>query len=413
MNHGQRATPSSRLKFAIIGLALLNAGLLAWIIVNQLRPAPSSAVQTLTEVAPPMPPASPPSPLVTPPPEPPPEASATTPAEPDPNGRSRLLSQEEHIIALFEKTAPSVTFITTQSRRQAMPRGMRSPPPMPSGAGSGFVWDSDGHVVTNFHVIADASEATVTLSDGTEWPARLVGAAPDADLAVLKIAAPAERLSPIPRGTARTLRVGQFAMAIGNPFGLDQTLTTGIISALDREIESISGRKIYGVVQTDAAINPGNSGGPLLDSSGRLIGVNTAIRSASGSSAGIGFAVPADTVARVVPQLIEHGRVARPGLGVFLANPTMARSLGAKGAVIRDVQPGSPAARAGLGGLRMERFGRARLGDVIVAVDETPVQNANDLLRILDGKSVGDGIRVAVEREGVRREVRVTLAALE
>jgi S1-C subfamily serine protease len=202
-------------------------------------------------------------------------------------------------------------------------------------------------------------------------------------------------------------------MAIGNPFGLDQTLTTGVVSALEREMESISGRKIYGVVQTDAAINPGNSGGPLLDSSGRLIGVNTAIRSPSGSSAGIGFAVPVDTVSRVVPQLIAHGRVARPGLGVFLASATMSKRLGAEGAVIRDVQPGSPADRAGLGGLRMERSGRARLGDVIVSIDGAPVRDPNDLLKALDSRDVGDTIVVGVTRDGATREVRIALAALE
>jgi S1-C subfamily serine protease len=322
-----------------------------------------------------------------------------------------LLASERHVIALFERAAPSVAYITTHSRQAMVFPG--TAPHGGEGAGSGFVWDKDGHVVTNFHVIAEASEATVTLADGSEWPARLVGASPDQDLAVLRIKAPAERLAPLPVGSSKGLRVGQFAMAIGNPFGLDQTLTTGVVSALDREMESISGRTIYGVVQTDAAINPGNSGGPLLDASGRLIGVNTAIRSPSGSSAGIGFAVPVDTVARVVPQLITHGRVARPGLGVFLASPGLAGRLGARGAVIREVQPGSPAASAGLVGLRVERTGRPRLGDVITAVDGVAVRDVNDLLRALDTRAVGDAVTLAVARDGAAREVRVTLAAID
>lgn len=397
----------SFMKAAVVALTLSNAALVAFILVRPAPPpaqsepgpgttdasgfaAPIAALPTTGQPAPV------PAPVDAPP--------ATEPAT------AALLSAEAHTISLFERAAPSVAYITTHSRRAF--RGGYAPSG-PAGAGSGFVWDKDGHIVTNFHVIAEASEATVTLADGTEWDARLVGAAPDADLAVLRIDAPADKLAPIPVGSSRHLKVGQFAMAIGNPFGLDQTLTTGVISALDREMESISGRNIYGVIQTDAAINPGNSGGPLLDASGRLIGVNTAIRSPSGSSAGIGFAVPVDTVARVVPQLIAHGRVARPGLGVFLANPTMARRLGTEGAVIRDVQPGSPAARAGLGGLRMERSGRARLGDVIVSVDGQPVREPNDLLKALDQKEVGDGIVIGVRRDGAKREVRVELAALE
>lgn len=404
------------MKAAVVALTLSNAALVAFILVRPSPPpaqsepgpaatdapgfaVPSTAIPTTGQAVTPSAPAAP--------------AAPTSPAEATPpatDAMAALLSAENHTIQLFERAAPSVAYITTHSRRAF--RGGYAPSG-PAGAGSGFVWDKDGHIVTNFHVIADASEATVTLADGTEWDARLVGAAPDADLAVLRIEAPADKLAPIPVGSSRHLKVGQFAMAIGNPFGLDQTLTTGVISALDREMESISGRNIYGVIQTDAAINPGNSGGPLLDAAGRLIGVNTAIRSPSGSSAGIGFAVPVDTVSRVVPQLIAHGRVARPGLGVFLANPTMARRLGTDGAVIRDVQPGSPADRAGLGGLRMERSGRARLGDVIVSVDGQPVRDPNDLLKALDQKEVGEGVVIGVRRDGAVREVRVELAALE
>lgn len=395
------------MKTAVVSLTLVNAALVTWIVLQQARTPASS--QPLPESATAVDPSAPPSePLAETPPDP---VDVQAPRVPTPT--SQLLTHEAHVIELFERSAPSVVYITTHARRAGL-GGMRGyAQPTPSGAGSGFIWDREGHVVTNFHVIAEASEATVTLSDGSEWPARLVGAAPDSDLAVLRITAPAEKLTPLPVGTSRNLKVGQFTMAIGNPFGLDQTLTTGVVSALEREMESISGRKIYGVVQTDAAINPGNSGGPLIDSNGRLIGVNTAIRSPSGSSAGIGFAVPVDTVGRVAPQLIAHGRVARPGLGVFLASPTMAARLGTGGAVIRDVQPGSPAERAGLGGLRMERSGRARLGDVIVSIDGQPVRDPNDLLKAIDSRNVGDTIVVGVEREGARREVRIALAALE
>ncbi len=231
---------------------------------------------------------------------------------------------------------------------------------VPQGSGSGFVWDHQGHVVTNFHVIRGASEAVVTLADGSERPASLVGVAPDHDLAVLKIDVPSEALRPLAVGASKDLRVGQFVMAIGNPFGLDQTLTTGVVSALDREIESVSGRRIYGVVQTDAAINPGNSGGPLIDSSGRLIGVNTAIQSPSGASAGIGFAVPVDTVNRIVPQLIRYGEAKRPGIGVSLLGANMARRFGVEGVVIREVFQGGPAAAAGLMGLSWGRDGALR-----------------------------------------------------
>jgi S1-C subfamily serine protease len=321
-----------------------------------------------------------------------------------------LLPEERHVIGLFETLSPSVVYITTMGATHSYfgARGAQ-----PQGAGSGFVWDDKGHIVTNFHVIAQAEEAVVTLADGSEWPARLTGAAPDQDLAVLKIEAPASRLPAIPVGNSKGLRVGQFAMAIGNPFGLDQTLTTGVISALDRQIESISGRQIYGVIQTDAAINPGNSGGPLINSAGRLIGVNTAIKSASGSSAGIGFAVPVDTVNRIVPQLIESGRVTRPGLGVLLANDQIAARFGVEGAVVRGVNPGSPAEGAGIVGLEQDRWGRVRLGDVIVGVDEETVRNVDDLLKVMDGHEVGDEVRVELDRNGARRTVKLRLARLD
>jgi len=331
-----------------------------------------------------------------------------TPSAPSTTG---LLPDEERVISLFERLSPSVAFITTMGATQSA-FGMRSQA-QPQGAGTGFVWDENGHVVTNFHVIAQAQEAVVTLADGSEWKGRLVGAAPDHDLAVLKIDAPADKLRPIPVGSSKNLRVGQFAMAIGNPFGLDQTLTTGVVSALDRQIESISGRQIYGVVQTDAAINPGNSGGPLIDSGGRLIGVNTAIKSASGSSAGIGFAVPVDTVNRIVPQLIKNGKAARPGLGILLAGDGVSRRFGVEGVVVRAVNPGSPAENAGLLGLDQDRWGRVRLGDVIVGIEDRAVKGIDDLIKVLDSRAVGDEVKVELDRNGARREVKVRLASLE
>ncbi|MGH7811140.1 MAG: S1C family serine protease, partial [Candidatus Binatia bacterium] len=228
--------------------------------------------------------------------------------------RGELMAGEKSIITLFKQASPAVVNITTLGvERDLITLNQYQ---IPQGTGSGFVWDTTGNVITNFHVILNADAAQVTLSDQSNWRARVVGVAPDKDLAVLKIDAPANKLQAIPIGTSKDLQVGQSVFAIGNPFGLDQTLTTGVISALNREIESVTRRPIQGVIQSDAAINPGNSGGPLLDSAGRLIGVNTAIYSPSGASAGIGFAIPVDTVNRIVPELIRSGKITRPGLGV-------------------------------------------------------------------------------------------------
>jgi S1-C subfamily serine protease len=282
----------------------------------------------------------------------------------------------------------------------------------PQGAGSGFLWDEDGHVVTNFHVISNADVAEVTLSDHSTWKARFVGAAPDKDIAVLRIEAPKAKLKAIPLGTSKDLQVGQRVYAIGNPFGLDQTLTTGIISALGREIQSLTRRPISGVIQTDAAINPGNSGGPLLDSAGRLIGVNTAIYSPSGGSSGVGFAVPSDVVAAIVPQLIKHGKVVRPGFGINVADDSILRRAGLSGVLIRDVAAGSAADQAGLLPTRRDRYGRILLGDVIVAVDGKETPGSDDLYRILDAKAVGQTVKVSVVRDGRRRDVSVRLQGL-
>jgi S1-C subfamily serine protease len=237
--------------------------------------------------------------------------------------------------------------------------------------------------------------------------------APDKDLAVLRIDAPKNRLRPIPIGTSKDLQVGQRVFAIGNPFGLDQTLTTGLISALGREIESVTRRPIQGVIQTDAAINPGNSGGPLLDSAGRLIGVNTAIFSPSGASAGIGFAIPVDTVNRIVPELIRHGKIIRPGLGVQVAEDQLTKELGLTGVLVVDVTAGSAAAKAGIRSTRRDSTGRVRLGDVIVAIDGKKIDAVNDLFLVLDEYKVGDTVALAVLRDGKREQVKATLEALK
>ncbi|GIX46902.1 MAG: 2-alkenal reductase [Candidatus Tectimicrobiota bacterium] len=321
--------------------------------------------------------------------------------------RGELWREELATIELFRRASPSVVYITTVAlRRDIFTLNLFE---IPQGTGSGFIWDREGHIITNFHVIQGASAAKVTLADHSEWDARLVGIAPDKDLAVLRIDAPPERLQPIPLGTSADLQVGQKAFAIGNPFGLDQTLTTGVISALGREITSVTGRTISGVIQTDAAINPGNSGGPLLDSAGRLIGVNTAIYSPSGANAGIGFAVPVDTVNRVVPQLIRYGRVIRPGLGVRVADDATAQRLGIEGVLIIQVEKGSPAERAGLRGTRRDLLGRLVLGDIIVAIDNDPIKTTNDLFDALEKHQVGDTVTVTIVRQDKRLRLPVTL----
>jgi S1-C subfamily serine protease len=322
-----------------------------------------------------------------------------------------LTDLERTNIAIYKQAKSSVVHITTI----ALQRNMFSmqAQKVPEGTGSGFIWDRGGHVITNYHVIKNADGAQVTLDDHSTWQAHLVGAAPDKDLAVLRIDAPQDVLVPIPVGSSEDLQVGQMAYAIGNPFGLDQTLTTGVISALGREIESVTQRTIKNVIQTDAPINPGNSGGPLLDSSGRLIGVNTAIYSPSGSSAGIGFAIPVDEVNRVVPQLIANGKVTRPGLGVQLATDQLARQLGQNGALIVNVLPDSPAAKANLRPTQRDARGRIQMGDVIVAVEGKAVKKSNDLFNDLDKRKVGDTITLTIMRDGEKIEVKTTLGQVD
>jgi len=319
-----------------------------------------------------------------------------------------ISTAEEATIHLFEVSAPSVVFITTTATQQDY--WSRNVYEIPSGSGSGFIWDDEGHIVTNYHVIKDAYKAKVTLSDQTTWDAEVTGIEPRKDLAVLRIKSTSP-LKPLPIGTSHDLKVGQSVFAIGNPFGLDQTLTTGVISALGREIESIARVPIRDVIQTDAAINPGNSGGPLLDISGRLIGVNTAIISPSGTYAGIGFSVPVDVVRWVVPDLIQYGEVKRPVLGIELVNQQLIDRMKLKGALVMDVAPGSGAAKGGLKPTTRTRTGEIVLGDLIMEINGEPIKSNNDLLLTLEKYKPGDQVRMKVMRDDQPATINVTLGS--
>ena len=321
--------------------------------------------------------------------------------------RGDLAASEQAVISLFERLSPSVAYITSVAlKRDWYSLNIYE---IPRGAGSGFVWDRQGHIVTNFHVLEGASSAKITLSDQSTWEAKVVGIAPEKDLAVLRVEAPGARLHPIPLGTSRDLKVGQSVLAIGNPFGLDRTLTTGVISALGREIESVTRIPIRDVIQTDAAINPGNSGGPLLDSAGRLIGVNTAIYSPSGVYAGIGFAIPSDTVSWVVPELIAKGRIERPTLGVDIVTAQAVARVEAEGALVMRVGRGSGAERAGIRGTRRDRYGRVRLGDIIVGMGGQPIRTTDDVWLALDRRQAGEEVEVEVVRQAERLTFTVVL----
>jgi len=322
--------------------------------------------------------------------------------------RAELTMAEKTVTALFEETSPSVVYITSISLRRDFFR--LNVMEIPSGTGSGFMWDGDGHIVTNFHVIRGGNRAEVTLADQSTWEATVVGVAPEKDLAVLRIDAPAGSLAPLRIGASSDLKVGQSVLAIGNPFGFDQTLTTGIISALGREIDSMDGVPIRDVIQTDAAINPGNSGGPLLDSAGRLIGVNAAIVSPSGGYAGLGFAIPVDTVNWVVPELITHGMIRRPVLGIDLVGDHAARRLGLEGALVGTVARGSGADAAGIQPTYRSRSGRWVLGDLIVAVDGEPVRSSGELRLALERRAAGEIVTVTVSRDGNDVDLEVRLS---
>jgi S1-C subfamily serine protease len=334
----------------------------------------------------------------------------------EPAVREGLYLDEKHNIQIYNETKASVVHVTSLRAARVNAFDVQN---VPEGTGSGFIWDDGGHVVTNYHVIKDANAAKITVFDQktpTTYDASLVGAYPDKDVAVLRIDAPKSRLHPIKVGNSDDLQVGQYVYAIGNPFGLDQTMTTGIISALGREIQSVTQMPIKNVIQTDAAINPGNSGGPLLDSAGRLIGVNTAIYSPSGSSAGIGFAIPVDEVNRVVAQLIHSGKITRPVLGIEPFHDQQVQQYGLKGVLVKNVRRGSPAEKAGIQGTRVDQ-GEFKLGDVIVAIDDTPINKGKDLFAALDGHKIGDQVKVTVERgidgDGERINLTVTLGSAD
>jgi S1-C subfamily serine protease len=363
-----QAPPGPPARFVV--LSILFAALLVYVMWKQFGPAPTQSV-------------------VTP--------------------RGELAADEKSTITLFQQASPSVVYITRLNRAVD---NFRNVVEVPSGTGSGFIWDDQGHVVTNFHVIQGANFAKVTLSDHGTYDASLVGVAPEFDIAVLKIDAPRTKLQPILIGTSGDLQVGQRVFAIGNPFGLDQTLTTGIVSALGRTIQSLTRQPIGDVIQTDAAINPGNSGGPLLDSAGRLIGVNTAIYSPSGSSAGIGFAVPVDLVRRTVDQIVAQGRVVRPQLGVAGSN-RMGRlvldRLGLKsGMPILNVEPGSGSDDAGVKPFVILPGGQLR-GDVLLSIDNRPVNSTEDLYTVLQRYGVGDTVTLKILRDKQEIEVPVKL----
>jgi S1-C subfamily serine protease len=334
------------------------------------------------------------------------------PAEPRVvTARGELAPDELAVIALFQAAQPSVVFIATEA--EAVDPFTRNVFEVPRGTGSGFIWDERGHVVTNWHVIEGASAATVRLADGRSLPARLVGADPRNGLAVLRIVPQTDEPPPLALGASYELQVGQKVFAIGNPFGFDFTLTTGIVSALGRELPARNGVPIRNLIQTDAAINPGNSGGPLLDSAGRLIGVNTAIYSPTGGSAGIGFAVPVDTVNRVVPQLIETGTYAPPSVGVEVDPQinAVAAAQGVEGVLVLGVVPGSPAEAAGIEPAQLTRDGRILLGDVITAIGDTEIATVDDLFATLERRQVGDAVAVEILRDGRAETIELTLEA--
>jgi len=340
-----------------------------------------------------------------------PAVAAALPARAPESLPDGLTEDEHRQIEVFRRASASVVNVTSVALRRDFFFDITQ---IPQGSGTGFFWDRLGHVVTNYHVIEGGDRFLVTLADQSDWEARLVGVAPDKDLAVLRIQAEHERLVPLALGESGNLAVGQRVLALGNPFGLDQTLTVGIVSALGRELKSPAGRVIRDVIQTDAAINPGNSGGPLLDTRGRLIGVNTAIYSPSGASAGIGFAVPVDTVRRLVPQLIEFGAPIEPGIGgVRFLSEWMAERFGLEGAVLRDVARRSQGEQLGLQGIGVTRYGRYVLGDVIVAVDGKPVRRLSDLLDAFEAAGVGGRVSVTVSRERRKFDVDVVLERIE
>jgi S1-C subfamily serine protease len=330
-----------------------------------------------------------------------------TQAEPQEQVLAKLTEDERNTIEIVKKNKNSVVYVTNIQLVRDFWYG--SEEKMPRGSGSGFVWDDKGHIVTNFHVIEDGVEFLVTLPNQEQRQAKLVGKEESKDIAVLELQGSPNGLSPITTGSSRDLLVGQKAVAIGNPFGFDYTVTQGIVSALGRKILGAGGVTIPNMIQTDASINPGNSGGPLLNSSGELIGMNTMIVSPSGTSSGVGFAVPVDIIKKTVPELIRYGKVQHPGLGVTFLPDQYARRADVEGVVVMEVQTGSAAYEAGLRGLSRDRYGRTYINDVITAVDKTAVKSYDDLFSALESYKIGDTVTLTVMRNEKSRSVRIQL----
>lgn len=323
-----------------------------------------------------------------------------------------LLEVENKTIEIYRKAVPGTVNVSNIKLSRNFYYGEVE---VPQGAGSGFVWDEQGHIITNYHVVQGGNSFVVTFyNDPKQYKAKLVGTAPEKDVAVLKLEEKPAKLTPIEFGTSKDLQVGQYSFAIGSPFGLDYTLTTGVISALGRKIEGVGGVKINDMIQTDAAINMGNSGGPLLDSQAKLIGMNTVIFSTSGSSAGLGFAVPADTIKMIVPQLIQHGKLIRPGLGIGIVPDTMKSRMirSGKGIVISYIDEKGSAAKAGLKGMTQDNFGRIYLGDIILSVEGIEVNNLDDIYQVLETKKIGDEVTVKYKRDGKTHSTKVRLQAV-
>lgn len=328
------------------------------------------------------------------------KASAQQPVAP----RASLTDEEKSSIEVFQRMSPSVAFIVTQSPESIwFPSGREE---VRVGAGSGFVWDTLGHIVTNYHVIEGAQTIAVRFGSDELLRGKVVGTAPDYDLAVIRMEGPPRSFAPIPKGDSKSLKVGQTVYAIGNPFGLTRTMSMGIISALERSMSTESQREIKGVIQTDAAINPGNSGGPLLDSAGRVIGITSAIASQTGNFAGVGFAVPIDILSRIVPEMIKTGRAPRPGIGIAALPEEISARLHVQGVIIAQVVPGSPAAQAGLEGANLET---GRIGDIIVAVNGHRVETIGELTTELSETGIGHKAELTVLRDNKERKVTVTV----
>ncbi|MFV0478071.1 MAG: S1C family serine protease [Parahaliea sp.] len=327
------------------------------------------------------------------------------------NYLSFATNDEANSTEIFSKASPAVVFVTNKAlRRSFFSLDVHE---IPRGSGSGFVWDNNGLIVTNFHVIAGAQRLTVTFQDQSEYDAEIVGIAPGKDLAVLRIKEAPKDLVSLPLGDSSELTVGRKVLAIGNPFGLDTTLTTGVVSALGREIKASGNRTIRGVIQTDAAINPGNSGGPLLNSMGQLVGVNTAIYSPSGASAGIGFAIPVNTLRDVIPQLIAYGSIQRPVMGIELASDIWIHRYRIKGVPVVRTLAGMPADKAGIRGAYRNRVGEVVLGDIITRINDREIRNNDDFLNLLESHKAGDVVRIELHRGEQQRTVELTLVASE